>query len=271
MLDLLVQLAAWSMLGLGAVLFLAQTLAREIGHAFGRRRAREAEAEGAGVTVLVGALLALLAFVLALTLSFSNTRFTERRLGTLNEANAIGTAWLRAQAIDHPRAVEIARLLEPYAELRAEFVRAPARDPAIGALHARTAEQQAQIWGHLAALVRERPDPVTTSLMAALNEAFDAAMAERFAFSFPTPPGLVGLLLTLALMGMAGIGYQLGLRNRPHRVLALLLTAAWTFVIVEILDLGAPRVGALRTSAAVYEWTVEGFRGGLAIPPLNPP
>ena len=37
------------------------------------------------------------AFVLALTLSFANTRFSERRAGTLAEANAIGTAWLRGQ------------------------------------------------------------------------------------------------------------------------------------------------------------------------------
>jgi hypothetical protein len=40
-------------------------------------------------------MLGLLAFVLALTLSFANSRFSERIQGTLNEANAIGTAWLR--------------------------------------------------------------------------------------------------------------------------------------------------------------------------------
>jgi hypothetical protein len=48
---------------------------------------------------VVGGMLSLLAFVLALTLSFANTRFSERVEGTLAEANAIGTAWLRAEAI----------------------------------------------------------------------------------------------------------------------------------------------------------------------------
>jgi len=48
-----------------------------------------------GVGVLVGSLLGLLAFVLALTLSFASERFNERRLGTLAETNAIGTAWLK--------------------------------------------------------------------------------------------------------------------------------------------------------------------------------
>jgi len=44
-----------------------------------------------GVGGLVGSLLGLLAFVLALTLSFASERFNERRLGTLAETNALGT------------------------------------------------------------------------------------------------------------------------------------------------------------------------------------
>jgi hypothetical protein len=49
-----------------------------------------------------------------------------------------------------------------------------------------------------------------------------------------------------------------------------LLTLMWTLVIVDILDLATPRVGALRTGAAVYEWTLQGFQGGVPIPPLPP-
>ena len=45
----------------------------------------------------------------------------------------------------------------------------------------------------------------------------------------------------------------------------------WTLVIVDILDLASPRIGALRTSAAVYEWTLQGFQGGVPIPPLPGP
>jgi hypothetical protein len=45
----------------------------------------------------------------------------------------------------------------------------------------------------------------------------------------------------------------------------------WTVVIVDILDLATPRIGALRTSTAVYEWTLQGFQGGMPIPPLPNP
>jgi hypothetical protein len=46
------------------------------------------------------------------TLSFASDRFNDRRGETLAEANAIGTAWLRAKAIGQPRGDDIAQLLE---------------------------------------------------------------------------------------------------------------------------------------------------------------
>lgn len=263
------QLAAWSVVAFGLVLFLVQMGARELGHWLGRRRSLQAEAESAGVTLLVGALLALLAFVLALTLSFANTRFAERRAGALAEANAIGTAWLRAEALDHPRAAAIARLLEGYAQTRADFVGLGLEPERIEALNARTNALQGEIWGHLTALVRERPDPITAALMASLNDTFDAATSERFAYAARLPAGLVWLLVMLAVLGMGGVGYQLGLRGRGHRVLSLTLTAVWTVVIVLVLDLGAARIGGLRTSADPYVWTIQGFQGGVRIPPLR--
>src|SRR5271170_6829191 len=126
---LITVIATWSLLAFGMLLFLAQFVAHEFGFWLGRRHTGQGQGEGVGI--VVGAMLGLLAFVLALTLSFSNTRFSERVEGTLAEANAIGTAWLRAEAIGNPRGVEIARLLEQYTQLRVDFVRAPRGSPAI--------------------------------------------------------------------------------------------------------------------------------------------
>lgn len=265
---LIAEIAAWSVAAFGLLLFAAQLLAREIGYWLGRRHAARHDGQAEGVGVVVGAMLGLLAFVLALTLSFANTRFAERRAGTLEEANAIGTAWLRAAAIDHPRSAEIARLLEVYVQIRADFVRAPLDAATAETASRRTGELQAEIWGHLTGLVRERADPVTASLMAAVNETFDAGTAERFAFTFTLPPRLFWLLIGMALLSMVALGFQLGLRGTAVRVLATLLTAMWTVMIVSILDLAAARVGALRTSAVVYEWALDGFRGGVNVPPL---
>lgn len=265
--EFVARLAIWSLFAFGAVLFLIQFVAREVGYWFGRRYAKKVAGEVEGIGTMVGAMLGLLAFVLALTLNFADSRFAERRAGTLAEANAIGTAWLRAVAIDNPHAAEIARELEAYAALRAEFVRAPADPTVIEDINRRTSTMQTQIWGHVAALVRGRADPVNSSLMAAVNDTFDAATAERFAHEFRLPPQLFWLLIGMAVVGMSALGFQLGLKGRPLRLLAVLLTAMWTLVIVDIIDLAAARIGALRTGTAVYDWTISGFAGGVPVPP----
>ncbi len=261
-------LAAFSVLAFAAMLLVAQTLAKEVGYAFGRRAVKRDEGVGEGVGVVVGGMLGLLAFVLALTLSFSSARFQERREGTLAEANAIGTAWLQAHAIGHPRGAEIARLLETYVALRRDFVRADQRDPAVEETTQRRNALQSEIWGHATALVRERPDPVAASLMNALNTTFDLGTAERFAFATPFPPQLVWLLVGMSLVSMAALGYQLGLRGRPLRLLSLLLIGMWTATTTVILDMGAARIGSIRVSTMAYDWTIQGFEGGVRIPPL---
>lgn len=268
---LIVALATWSVLAFSLLLFVAQFLAHEAGVWFGRRGATHGEVQPEKIGVVVGGMLGLLAFVLALTLSFANTRFTERRDGTLAEANAIGTAWLRAEAIGHPRGAEIARLLEQYTQVRRQFVLADNDPGVLGALNQQTNALQSAIWGHASAIVRERPDPVATSLMAALNDTFDMTTAERFAFSLRLPPQIFWLLIGMTMLSMATLGYQFGVRGRPLRILVALLTLMWTVVIVDILDLASARVGAFRTSTEAYDWTLQGFKGGVTIPPLPAP
>lgn len=263
---LLIDIAAWSIGLFAASLFVMQLVAHELGYWMGRRRVASSDAPVEGVGVVVGAVLGLLAFVLALTLSFAEARFDERRAGTLAEANAIGTAWLRAEAIGQPHGDEIAHLLEEYAKARIAFVAAGYDSAAVDAASQRTGELQSAIWVHAAAIVRAQADPVRASLMASLNDVFDTTTAVRFAFDMQLPPQVFWLLIGLAALGMAMLGYQLGLRGQRVHVLAVLLTLTWTVVIIVILDLAWPRFGGIRTSVAVYEWTLQGFRGGVAVP-----
>jgi hypothetical protein len=271
MTSLVLNFAIWSLAGFGFVFLLLQIAAREIGYWFGRRSASRSEAAPEGVGVVVGSMLALLAFVLALTLSFANNRFSEREAGALAEANAIGTAWLQAGAIGHPRGDEIARLMKDYAAVRSAFVKASYDRPVIDELSSRTSVLQNEMWGHVAAIVRERPDAVSSTLMASLNQAFDMSTAEAFAFEKRLPPPLFWLLIGMALLSMAALGFQLGLRGTPLRVMSALLTLMWTLVIIDILDLAAARIGDIRTSTLVYDWTLKGLEGGFVIPPPPAP
>jgi len=269
--DLLANLADFNLYAFMVALFLAQVLAHECGGWVGRRRVARGGPEPESVGLVVSGMLGLLAFLLALTLSFSSTRFLDRQAGTLTEANAIGTAWLRAKAIDDPRASEIARLLEEYGRQRKAFVQAPRSGDAVEMINQRTAELQAEIWGQMSAIARERRDPEVVGFMATLNETFDASSAVRFAVDVRAPSQGVWLLLGMALLTIGALGYRLSLKGQMYRALATLLIAMWTMVIVVILDLGASRLGGIRTSTAAYDWTLQGFKSGIPIPPPSKP
>jgi hypothetical protein len=255
----LAQIAAWSIVAFGALLLAALLAAHEVGALIGRRRTSKGATPNEGVGVLVGGLLGLLAFVLALTLGFASERFGERRSGTLAEANAIGTAWLRARAIGQPRGDEIAKLLEEYITLRKIFVQASFDPAVLGDIDRRTNALQSAIWEQVSALVREQPNPISASLMASLNEVFDMTTASRFAFEIRLPSQIFWLLIGLSLLGMAVLGYQLAVRGPRIWGLAALLALTWTIVIVDIIDLASARIGGFRTTTAAYEWTLQGF------------
>ena len=261
---ILAEILAFSLFAFWLVFFAIQWAAQAIGAWLGRRHTARGAAPAEGVGVVVGGMLGLLAFVLALTLSFATTRFEERRQGTLMEANALGTAWLRAKAINHARGEELAKLFEEYTRLRADFIKAPASRDAVRAINDKTSELQNRIWEHVTVIVRERPDAISSSLMAATNEVFDRSTAERFAFSQTMPPQMVWLLMGIAVLSIGALGYQLGMRGLSLPILSVLLIAMWTSVIVVILDLSAPRIGSLRSSAAAYYWTLDGFNPGTA-------
>lgn len=262
----LVTIAEYGLLAFSSVLLAAQLVAFLVGYRLSVRRRRRGEREAEGIGVVVGGILGLLGFVLALTLSFANARFEERRQGGLAEANAIGTAWLRAEAVGGPRGETIAALLETYAQLRLDYVRAEFDPKMIGEMVARTNAMQNEIWGHAVAIGRESPTPITALLISSLNETFDAASAERYAFEMRMPAELIWLLLGMTLLGMSSVGFQIGQRQRAVWGLVMVLTVTWNVVIVTILDLASPRFGSMRPSSTAYEWTVRSLKGGVPIP-----
>lgn len=83
--------------GLFLAILLLVLLSVEGGYRLGKyRRSRSEEEKEAPVGAMVGATLGLLAFLLAFTFGLAATRFDTRRQVLLDEANAIGTTYLRA-------------------------------------------------------------------------------------------------------------------------------------------------------------------------------
>jgi hypothetical protein len=267
---LLLDIASASLFLFAGLMLAVQFLALWIGARIGQRRAQRVAAGDAdpveGIGVVVGGLLGLLAFTLSISIGIADKRYDDRRRASLDEANAIGTAWLRAHAVGHPRGVEVARLLEDYTADRIAWIKADRQSPDVAARIEAAGRAQTLIWGHVAAIAQERTDPVAVSLLTALNEVFDRTTEQRWAFRNQTPPELPSMLLVLTIMSVGAIGYQWGLRGRWHPVVGALLLLAWSGCLTMIVDLANPRLGPTRVDVAPYEWTREGFAGGVPIP-----
>lgn len=211
MIGLIAELATISIFLVVALLIVVQLFIFEGGFRLGRLAAKDSARKPESVGIVVGSMLTLMAFVVGITLSIAMGRFAERRESTLTEANAIGTAWLRTQAIGDLRAAEIAQLLERHAQLRWDFVRAGADEPLLDRINRDSAAVQAQIWSRMTALAKDRPDPIVASLMAALNETFDAGTATRFGLGFPLPQQLHRMLSVMTLLATAALAVRVNI------------------------------------------------------------
>ena len=260
--DHFARLAAFSPWLFLLVLFAMMTAAREVGIWLGRRHAGDGTHEGVGV--VVGSMLALLAFVLALTLSSSSTRFQERRQATLTEATAISTAWALTQAIDSAEAGRIDALMADYTRVRRDFVAAPSDPDLLAGLEMCSAGLQGQMRDLAVVVMRDQPSQLTELLMSQLNTAFATAATTRFAFSARLQPQIFWLLLAMTGLSVAGLGYQLGMRGQSLRVLSALIIFMWSAVVMDILDLGTARIGTISTDTAVYQWLLDDLGRGAA-------
>src|SRR5438045_1409782 len=106
--------------GLFAATLVLVLLTVEGGYRLGRSRRKSSEEEKeAPVGAMVQASLALLALLLAFTFGLAVARFDARRQLVVDEANAIGTTYLRAGMIPE-RGEEVRAILREYVEVGLE-------------------------------------------------------------------------------------------------------------------------------------------------------
>src|SRR3954453_1483689 len=91
---------------------------------FGWRLGTRTEGHGASgnISALEQSLLGLLALIVGFTFLMALTRFEARRAAVLNEANAIGSAALRARLLPEPHRTESLKLIREYAQLRVDYL-----------------------------------------------------------------------------------------------------------------------------------------------------
>ena len=210
-----------------------------------------------GVGFITGGMLAFMAFILAISLSIADQRYEERRVVVLDEANAIGTAWLRAGAQDSEAGKTMQRLLSEYAKVRTEAVTSLRMAHDDTQILARTAALQDEIWMIADTIARDAPTAITAQLLASLNEVFDLALSGRRAFKSRVPVHILRLVVWTSLIAVAALGFHLGMLGSRQFVMSTLLILMWASSMVLISDINRAGQGWVEVSADPLVWTAE--------------
>lgn len=227
--------------------FIVVTLAfYEIGYRIGGWRERRAAGEVAGPTsMIVGSILALMAFLLAIAMGMAADRFDARRALVLQEANAIGTTILRAGYLPEPDSAQLEALLREYVPLRIvdDQDELPAKIQ-------RSVEIHDAMWTITEELARESGDrPVVAIFVESLNETIDLHESRITAGLYArVPPTVIWLLVIGVIFSVGMVGYNAGLTERRSMISAVVLAVALSAVIALVVDLDRPSDGIIRTS-----------------------
>jgi Protein of unknown function (DUF4239) len=233
----------WTILPITAVLAL---LSVELGYRFARyRQQRDLSENVASLGGLVGGTLGLLAFMSAFTFGLAGSRFEARRQVLLNEANAIGTTYLRAAMIPEPMRTESRNLLREYVDIRLKGVQqADQLEQAI----ARSEELHNQLWSQAVAATEKERSPMTSIYVQSLNQVIDMHASRLMALQSRVPGVIWIVLYLLGFLAMVLIGYQSGLAHSRRSLAAIVLILGFSLVLYLIADLDRPGQGTLQVS-----------------------
>jgi hypothetical protein len=222
-----------------------------------RRRLANEPDERAPDSYILSAVLGLLGLMIAFTFSMALSRYDERREIVVSEANAIGTAWLRAGLIEGAGGAALQNSLTHYAELRSRLP----HEGETEAVERETAEAQRQLWAQMRQSLGATP---AADLRHAhqrnerdVRHSRPARKAEREAH---IPGAVVEILLLYALLSAGIVGYVLGASEARHRGITFVLFVLLTLSLVLILDLDRPWRGGVTVSQQPMADLVAGLK-----------
>lgn len=236
---------------IAAVLFVSMALAIEAGFRLGwRERDRQTEASRAHIGSIQGSILGILALLLGFTLSLSLQRYDSRSEAVVDEANAIGTTWLRAQLLPAAQRSPVQALLREYVDARVAAGALSLTDrERRSALLARAGRIQAALWGHARQAAAADPNPVTSGLfIQALNDMIDQFGKRDAALNRHVPEVVLLLLYATFLMAGAIVGFAPGAAGHRPSWASHIMVALIVVLVFVILDLDRPRRGLIEVS-----------------------
>jgi hypothetical protein len=186
---------------------------------------------------------ALVAFLIGFAFSGAASRFIERLDIIVKEANALGTAYLRADTIAEPQRGELKAALREYTADRVQLLSGEKRDQ-IEPLLAKVSGLHGRMWRSAITATQDNA-PLMAVVLPPINEVIDLhsthlAMARRH---LPLP--LMAALLGTAAIGVGLLGFGNGRAGRRFSLLDSVYGAVLAVALWMTIDLDYPGIGII--------------------------
>lgn len=246
----------------GLCLFAGMLVLMEVGRWAGIKRRNDPGFTTDGTGPVQAAIFGLMGLLIAFTFSAAASRYEMRRQLIVQEANAIGTAYLRLDVLPAGAQPALREKFRQYLEARIAFQQKISSPNAAQTELDRAAVLQRDIWALAVAACGAGTSPAVMMLvLSALNEMIDITTTRATASRTHTPPVILGMLVVLAFACSMFAGFDMAANPRRdwfHIVGFALLIALAVYVI---LDLEFPRIGLIRLD--LFDQVLVNLRGSI--------
>jgi hypothetical protein len=201
-------------------------------------------------TLVVSAVLGLLALLMGFTFALAVDRFETRRELVVEEANAIGATYLRAQLLDEPHRDRVSAILVRYVDNRIALAKAP---PGRASELLTTNDQLlTDLWAATSAAFEDiKALPFSNALLETTNRMIDLDSTRKAARLAHVPGEVFVVLIVYLIVACGVLGFVLtGIRGR---VTAAVLLVLQTMSMMLIVDIDRPTLGGILESQAPME------------------
>lgn len=194
---------------------------------------------------IIGAMLGLLAFILAFTFGAATSRYDTKKQLLLDEVNALGTTFLRTDFLAESESAVAKDLLRKYVDMRVDVLKNPKMLPQ---LLIESEKIQSQLWSQVSLDTNKETDPILLGLyIQSLNEVIDLHTKRVTVGLHYRIPGIIWTTLYfVTILTMLAVGYEFGLSGESNILISLILALAFSAVIVLIADLDRGVAGTLQ-------------------------
>ena len=200
--------------------------------------------------VLQGALLGVVGLILAFGLTLAVGRYQDRRTATVEEANAIGTSYLRAQLLAEPARSRSLALFPVYTDLA---IRISKEVPGSTAMRRTTTAEgvlQRRLWRLAGQSIGSAPQASAPRLYVdSLNETFDDQEARLSSLTNRVPGAVLVLEVFGAAVAVGLLALHISVLGRG--IVAMLAAGALvTLLLLVTFDLDRPTRGMIKVPDA---------------------